>query len=258
VTSTTPVTGLPTPGGDLPAALRAHWQQWLGADQRDLSRLGTRGGPDGPGPSVTVVGSRRRDEPGWDGEAHPVAGVVDPRGAAVVSVPERHARWARQLVADGGGLEDLRATLPARLGAPDGHVYQAVYRWAVPPVPDLPDAGAWVPVDDPRVPEWLRPFGGEALLALDDRGRYLAGVGLKRHDDRVHEIAVGTEDAARGRGLARRLVAQAARELLVRGVTPTYMHDPANAPSARVADAAGFPDRGWTALGFVREVAPQK
>jgi hypothetical protein len=36
------------------------------------------------------------------------------------------------------------------------------------------------------------------------------------------------------------------------------MHDPANAPSARVADAAGFPDRGWTALGFVREVAPQK
>jgi hypothetical protein len=29
------------------------------------------------------------------------------------------------------------------------------------------------------------------------------------------------------------------------------MHDPANTASARVADAAGLPDRGWTALGFV-------
>jgi GNAT superfamily N-acetyltransferase len=205
---------------------------------------------------VTVVGSDRREEPGWDGEVHPVAGVVDPYGAAVVSVPPRQARWADRLVAGGAGLDELRDALPGRLGHPDGYVYRAVYRWAVAPVPDLPDAGVWVPANDPRVPEWLRPFGGEALLALDDRGRYLAGVGLKRHDEWVHEIAVGTDEAARGKGLARRLVAQAARELLAGGVTPTYMHDPANAASARVADAAGLPDRGWTALGFVAESHP--
>jgi hypothetical protein len=36
------------------------------------------------------------------------------------------------------------------------------------------------------------------------------------------------------------------------------MHDPANLASARVADAAGFPDRGWTALGFVEETVPGK
>ena len=38
---------------------------------------------------------------------------------------------------------------------------------------------------------------------------------------------------------------------------PTYLHDPANTASAKVADAAGFPDRGWTVLGMAgpRELA---
>jgi GNAT superfamily N-acetyltransferase len=115
---------------------------------------------------------------------------------------------------------------------------------------ELPDTGSWVPVTDTRVPDWLRPFGGDALVAFDDDGSYLAGVGLKRHDRFGHEIAVGTDERARGRGLARRLVAQASRELLGRGVVPTYLHDRANAASARVADAAGLPDRGWGALGI--------
>jgi GNAT superfamily N-acetyltransferase len=197
-----------------------------------------------------VVGSEHRDQPGWDGLVHPVAGVVDPAGGTLVSLPPRLLGWAQRLVDDGAVLDDLRAALPTRLGSPGGYVYRAVYRWAVAPVPDLADAGVWVPVEDASTPDWLHPFGGEALLALDGDGTYLAGVGLKRHDRFVHEIAVGTDEAARGRGLARRLVAQAARELLARGVTPTYMHDPANVPSARVAEAAGFPDRGWSALGF--------
>jgi hypothetical protein len=31
---------------------------------------------------------------------------------------------------------------------------------------------------------------------------------------------------------------------------PTYQHDPANVASARVADAAGFPDRGWRSMAM--------
>jgi len=94
------------------------------------------------------------------------------------------------------------------------------------------------------------------LVVLDD-DVYVAGVGLKRHDEHGQEISVGTEQAARGRGLARRLVAQAARRLLAAGIVPTYLHDPANTASAKVADAAGFPDRGWTVLGMAgpRELA---
>jgi GNAT superfamily N-acetyltransferase len=252
VTSTVPVGGTPATGEELPATLVRHWQSWLGAARNQIPHPG-----DEPG-TVTVVAARGRDEPGWDGAVHPVAGVVDPHGRAVVSVPSRHEAWARRLVEGGAGLDELRLVLPERLGHPEGYVYRAVYRWAARSVPVLPDAGVWVPVDDPRVPDWLRPFGGPTLLAVDSDGRYVAGVGLKRHDGFVHEIAVGTDEAARGQGLARRLVAQAARELLARGVTPTYMHDPANLASARVADAAGFPDRGWTALGFVEETVPGK
>jgi predicted GNAT family acetyltransferase len=75
-------------------------------------------------------------------------------------------------------------------------------------------------------------------------------VGIKHHDRHGHELAVGTEPAARGRGLARRLVAQAARRILDEGAVPTYQHDPANIASARVAEAAGFPDRGWRSIAL--------
>ncbi len=143
-------------------------------------------------------------------------------------------------------------------GKPDHVVYRGVCRWAVdvPSAEQLPDVGQWLPAEDPRVPGWLKPFGGEVLVVLDDDS-YVAGVGLKRHDEHGQEISVGTEEAARGRGLARRLVAQAARTLLAGGVIPTYLHDPANVASAKVADAAGFPDRGWTAIGIAapREMA---
>ncbi|MFD0788502.1 GNAT family N-acetyltransferase, partial [Micromonospora azadirachtae] len=60
---------------------------------------------------------------------------------------------------------------------------------------------------------------------------------------------VGTAPEAQGRGLARRLVAQAARRVLDEGAVPTYLHEWSNHASARVADAAGFPDRGWRSFG---------
>jgi GNAT superfamily N-acetyltransferase len=123
-----------------------------------------------------------------------------------------------------------------------------VYRWTFAPVALL-DAGEWIPAEHPSVPDWLRVFGADVLVALDpDTGEYLAGVGIKRHDAYGHELAVGTAPAARKRGLAKRLVAQAARRVLDDGAVPTYIHDPANIASAHTADAAGFPDRGWTAL----------
>jgi GNAT superfamily N-acetyltransferase len=205
-----------------------------------------------PSARVVIVGSPLRTEPGWDGTVHAVTGVGDPQGRVLVSVPPDVAADARDLVAAGGGLDALAAALPGLLGRPDDQVYRATCRWTTEPAGagDLPDAGRWLPADDPQVPQWLRPFGGEVLVAADEHGGYRAGVGLKRHDGHAHEIAVGTEEAARGRGLARRLVAQAARHLLAAGIVPTYLHDPSNVASARVARAAGFPDRGWTAMGL--------
>ena len=130
-------------------------------------------------------------------------------------------------------------------------------RWAqdVPDTATVPDVGVWLPAaladeGDPRVAAWLRPFGHDVLVALDEHGHYLAGVGLKRHDEDVREIAVVTDERARGRGLARRLVAQAARAVQAEGHALLYLHAPDNLASAAVARASGFPDTGWRVVGF--------
>jgi GNAT superfamily N-acetyltransferase len=201
-----------------------------------------------PGPGVRIVATPARDRPGWDGQVHPVIGVIDAEGVGVMSVGPAHAESVRAL--SGGPVDTVLAGLPAALGRPRARAYRGVFRWTFDPAP-LPDAGTWVPADAPVVPGWLRVFGGDVLLALDPRtGEYLAGVGIKRHDQFGHELSVGTAEAARGRGLARRLVAQAARFVVDNGRVATYLHDPANTASAKVADAAGFPDRGWSIVGI--------
>lgn len=224
----------------LPVRLLEHLNSWTG------------GWP--PTSPPTVAGNPRNAAPGWDGARHALTGVVDPGGHAVVGVPPERA-GAAQAARDhtDGDLGTLLATLPSVLGLPDHRVYRGVLRWTTAPA-ELPAAGDWVDARDPVVPAWLRPFGHQVLIARDGDGRYLAGVGIKRHDPAGHELSVGTEPAARGRGLARRLVAQAALAVLANGAVPTYLHDPANIASARVADASGFPDLGWQALGLF---APQ-
>jgi GNAT superfamily N-acetyltransferase len=148
--------------------------------------------------------------------------------------------------------EELDAELVRGLGQERGRLGRGCFRWTVRPA-ELEDAGEWLPVSDPRVPSWLHPFNGDVLVAWDDAGNYGAGVGRKQHDRWGHELAVVTEEALRGRGIARRLVAQAARRVLADGAVPTYLHAFDNVASARVADAAGFPDRGWQFLALMDE-----
>lgn len=197
--------------------------------------------PTGP---FEVVGSDRREQPGWDGQVCPAFGVTG-AGGTVLSVPPDRAERVSAL-ASGGGAAAVLADLGAAVGLPSMRTERFVFRWCTDPAA-LPDAGTWRPVRDPRVPGWLRPFGGEVLVAEDGAGRHLAGIGIKRHDRYGVELAVVTARRARGRGLARRLVAQAARRVLEEGAIPTYLHLPDNEASARVAAAAGFVDLGWTA-----------
>ncbi|GAA4515112.1 MULTISPECIES: GNAT family N-acetyltransferase [Nonomuraea] len=202
-------------------------------------------------PAVTeldIVGADVRDHPGWDGKIHPAIGVSSPE-AGVLSLPPHAVTAATKLYAEDRDLAVLGPRVPALAGFPERGWFTAVYRWTTHPEP-LPDAGTWMAADAPGVPDWLLPFGGDVLVAMDPAtGEHLAGVGIKRHDAYGRELAVVTAPQARGRGLARRLVAQAARRVLDEGALPTYMHDPANRASAAVAEAAGFPDRGWFAFG---------
>jgi hypothetical protein len=48
-------------------------------------------------------------------------------------------------------------------------------------------------------------------------------------------------------------VAQAARRVLEEGAIPTYLHSFSNVASAKVAEAAGLRDEGWTAFGVSEE-----
>jgi GNAT superfamily N-acetyltransferase len=192
---------------------------------------------------LVIVGSPERTRPGWDGRTVDVIGVTSPtRG--VVSVSPDLADTVRAAVPR---MEDLPTALPAAVGRPDGRLFAGTFRWSTAPT-ETADVGDWVPVTDPRLPEWLHPFGGEALVAFID-GRYAAGVGIKRHNSAGLEISVGTDEAHRGKGLATRLVAQAARRILAAGAVPIYLHDPANEASARTAARAGFPDTGWQIVG---------
>lgn len=231
---------MPPADPDVPAALARHLAAWLGA------------WPPAPEDRVQVVGWPGRDEPGWDGALHPVLGVGTPDGA-VVSVPPSCDAAVAELVAGAAGglaaLADPAAGLAVAAGVPGGRVIHGVFRWSTSPAP-LDDAGMWVPATDPSLPAWLRPFGGEALVATE-AGRHLAGVGVKRHDPTGAELAVVTDEAARGRGLARRLVAQAARRVVAERGVATYLHAPSNVASARVAEASGFPDRGWEVLAVL-------
>lgn len=210
--------------------LHRHLRSWLGAWP--------------PTAEVTIVGSARRSEPGWDGAIRPLAGVSTPEGTVLSVAPDR-LDVAR---AAGSALDAVLEALPEALGQPGGAVGRGVYRYSVAP-PNVDPVGDWVPADDPDVPAWLRPFGGKVLVVREN-GQYVAGLGIKRHDELGQEVAVATEEQWRGRGLARALVSRAAADILRRGGVPIYLHGRTNAASAHVAEAAGFPNRRWSILGL--------
>lgn len=219
----------------LPQQLLQHLSLWAG-------------GVPGPMP-LAVLPNPRVCQPGWDGSPALVTGLVDPAGRMLVSVPPGLAVH----VGTTSVHQNLRS-LPALVGRPEHSIDRVVLRWCVDPAPLAP-LGEWVDSDSPRLPSWLTPFGGKSLVVFGSDGSYLAGVGIKRHDRFGHEISVGTEPGARGRGLARRLVAEAARHIRSRGAIATYLHHPANLASSRVAAAAGFADTGWSALVLSEDAA---
>ena len=221
-------------GLDLAGRLEQHLVDWLGA------------WPPPAGGALLVVGSEHRTTPGWDGKIYPVAGVSTPDGT-VLSVPPDLVEPTR---AAGEDLEAAAGALPALLGRPDARFGRGVFRWCHELVEGSDPEAVWLPPDDDRVPPWLAVFNGEVLVHLDEDGRYGAGVGRKRHDEWGQQLSVATEEHLRGRGLARRLVAQAARRVAGEGAVATYLHAVSNTASARVAEASGFPDTGWWILGL--------
>jgi len=229
----------PLSGNDSERMLAAFLRAWLGSWP--------------PRADLDLVGWPGRDRPGWDGTLLPGLGVESPAGTVLSLSPH--------LLDDGDALDAGRiqaayrsraaaTAVPVLLGVPGHTLGRATFRWSDSPaaLPELAEIGEWVAPDDPRLPAWLNAFNDDVLVTWDRAGRYAAGVGRKRHNPYGHELAVGTDPGHRGRGLASKLVAQAARRVLADGALPIYLHGRANVGSARVADRAGFPDRGWQVL----------
>lgn len=220
---------------DVDERLQAHLRSWLGVwpPERELH----------------VVGSEKRTTPGWDGAVRIVNGVATPHGT-VLSVPPEVVDEVR---AAGDDLTTIGARLSTILKRPGAVFGQGLFRWSTSPT-ESDEPGVWLPTDDPRVPEWLKPFNGDVLVAFEG-DEVAAGVGRKQHDPCGHELAVVTEEGFRGKGYARRLVTQAARRVLADGAVPVYLHASDNEASARTAVASGFPDVGWKILGLFGGVA---
>jgi len=230
--------GFPLLKPDTAEKLSAFLREWLGSWP--------------PMGHLDIVSWPGRDIPGWDGGTRIGLGIESPGGTLLSISPSLHV--------DPGSLDlsriraamrarDAATVIPVLLGHPELTFSSGAFRWSDAPA-DLPEVGAWMVADDPRVPSWLGSFNGDVLVAWDRQGQYAAGAGRKQHNRHGHELSVGTEPTHRGKGLASKLVAQAARRVLADGALPIYLHDPGNIGSRRVAEAAGFPDRGWRILGL--------
>lgn len=217
------------------ARLDDHIREWLGVWPPQIR--------------YQIVVTPERDLPGWDGLVRPIQGIHSPEGS-IAAVSPRYASLFADVDLEALILDlkapDARVRVSTRLGIPVSFG-MPIFRWAE-RAAEQPEIGEWVSAEDPRLPDWVRPFGGDVLAAFDERDNYVAGVGLKVHNHLAQEISVGTDRNHRGRGYARMLVAQAARSIIADGGIPIYQHDERNISSARVADAAGFPDRGWRSI----------
>jgi L-amino acid N-acyltransferase YncA len=161
-------------------------------------------------------------------------------GGAVVSVAPA---WSGLLHEHLDGAESLGAALDAVAAIIGGQHFSWVARTGV--AIAAPSAEVTViDTTDPRLPDWvIGHFSGKAWVVLDD-GQVLSTAVLKRYDDRLREISVGTAEAARGRGLAKAVTAAAARAVLAEGRAVLYNHDAFNHSSARVAEAVGLHEFG--------------
>jgi L-amino acid N-acyltransferase YncA len=163
------------------------------------------------------------------------------RGGAVVGVVPR---WSRLLREHLRGPATILPSLEAAAAAIPGHLFSGVARTGV-AIPPPSVEVAVVDATDPRLPSWvIGHFTGEAWIVLGEDGEVLSTAVLKRYDDRLREISVGTSEAARGRGLAKAVVAAAARAVLAEGRAVLYNHDPDNHASARVAESVGLYEFG--------------
>jgi RimJ/RimL family protein N-acetyltransferase len=197
-------------------------------------------------PGVHVVPSERRGRPGWGGYTVPLL-ALSTAGGGVVSVRPELAERARAEMApaqEGRPLQEAdfeqlrrlaRAAVPYAYNL-SGYVLFATRDHFLPIASRAERLGR----SDPRAADLYRRFDGEVFAVRGQRGEIASWAAIKLKSDDVWEIAVVTEAAYRGQGLAKEVVSTATDFILEQGRLALYVHDRTNAASARVCRSLGY------------------
>ena len=193
-----------------------------------------------------LVASERRGRPGWGGYTVPILALSTARGGVVSFRPDLRQPIQAELgeLPPGQSLSEIefeRLRRIARRGLPYAYSLNGFVLYA--------DQDCFRPVeseaerlrrDDRRGIDLRRRFDGEIFVATGARGEIAAWAAIKLKSDEVWEIAVVTEPAYRGRGLAKQVVSAATAYILEAGRLALYVHDRTNRASARVCRGLGY------------------
>jgi RimJ/RimL family protein N-acetyltransferase len=197
-------------------------------------------------PGTHIVPSERRTRPGWGGYTVPILALATPTGGIVSARPDLLERVK-------SGLGPPPVDRP--LGPPEFTRLHHVARVAIPYAYSLsghvlytdtehfrprPSRAVRLDRHDPRGADLRRRFDGEVFVVWSVRGDIASWSALKLKSDDVWEIAVVTEAAYRGQGLAKEVVSAATAHILEQGRMALYVHDRTNLASAKVCRALGY------------------
>jgi GNAT superfamily N-acetyltransferase len=197
---------------------------------------------------VHLLSEAQRGLPAWHGFTLPIVALSFAPGAVVACRPDLVERLQAELGSDlhqpyldGPALRRLwRAVQHC---TPNGFTLAGDFR-AVDVATFVPsehiERAEFIAVEDAAALHLRTRFDGAIFGVRGPHGRLVSWAALKLKSERVWEIAVATEPDYRGRGLARDVVAAAARFSLDRGRVPIYIHDRDNSTSGFVARAIGF------------------
>ncbi len=197
-------------------------------------------------PGVHVIPSERRTRPGWGGYTIPILALATPRGGVVSVRPDLVERTRGQLAllntgrpigaAEFAPLQQIsRAAIPYAYSL-SGYVLYTDREHFRP----LPSRARPIERNDSRAADLRRRFDGEIFAIWGIRGEIASWSAIKLKSDDVWEIAVVTDAAYRGQGLAKEVVSAATAHILEQGRVALYVHDRNNHASARVCRSLGY------------------
>lgn len=210
-------------------------------------------------PGTHLLSPSRRGEPCWCEFVLPFL-LIGRNGSTVVSLDQDLSRVLQNaLDVESAGLDAIVAVLQDTVAAsyPDAQCLSGRALYC---------ESEWFTPVESRATEMLRPhdpvweaftehFDGPVFVVRREGGAVAAWSAIKLKSDDVWEIAVTTDRAHRGRGLAKVVVSAATRYILEAGRVPLYVHAEENVPSRLVAEALGYREYAREAYCSLRDSA---